>query len=237
MTSQPFRFKQFSVAHDRCTHKVGTDAVLLGSWVNTSETDRRILDVGTGSGVIALMLAQRTGEKTSIDAFDIHADDAQQARENAANSPWPDKITVHRAKAQTFASGSQYDLIVSNPPYFSKSLLPPDSKRSAARHTNDLPFEDLLKTVVRLLVPAGRFGVILPYAEANRFIDLAAVCGLYPFRRTHFRTRQHKPVERVLLEFSAEHITAVTSELTLYNGDNEWSDPYRELTRDFYIGL
>jgi len=235
MALQPFRFKQFSVAHDRCTHKVGTDAVLLGSWVNISETDRHILDVGTGSGVIALMLAQRTGERTLIDAIDIHPHDADQARENAANSPWPGKINVHLASAQNFTSENRYDLIVSNPPYFSKSLLPPDSKRSAARHTGDLSFEDLLQTVVRLLAPDGRVAVILPLAEASHFTDLAAGVSLYPFRRTNFRTRVHKPVERVLLELSMQRMVATTSDLTLYNSGDEWSDAHRELTRDFYI--
>lgn len=234
MTSQPFRFKKFTVAYDRCTHKVGTDAVLLGSWVNTAQTDN-ILDIGTGSGIIALMLGQRTGDKTSIDAIEVQPDDAEQARENVAHSPWPNKIAVHTGAAQTFFPEKRYDLIVSNPPYFSKSLLPPDSKRSVARHTGDLSFKDLLQTAVRLLSPFGRLAVILPYAEAVHFIDLAKDFALFPLRITNFRARHHKPVERVLLEFSSKQTNAVISEISLYDKADEWSDTYRALTRDFYL--
>jgi tRNA1Val (adenine37-N6)-methyltransferase len=237
MALQPFRFKQFSVEHDRCTHKVGTDAVLLGSWVNIAETDQHMLDIGTGSGVIALMLAQRSANHTHIDAIDIDEHNAEQARMNAGNSPWPEKITVHSAAAQIFSPETRYNLIVSNPPYFSKSLLPPDSKRSVARHTADLSFKDLLETVVRLLTPGGRFAVVLPYSEGMNLINLAKGHKLFPIRQTDFHARLHKPIERLLLEFSFENIPLQYSKLTLYDQGEKWSDAYQSLTRDFYLRL
>lgn len=235
MALQPFRFKQFSVAHDRSTHKVGTDAVLLGSWVTIMATDTHILDVGTGSGVIALMLAQRTKNTAHIDAVEIHDDDARQARENVARSPWPAKISIHTTAAQKFQTEKRYDVIVSNPPYFERSLLPPDQKRTTARHTLDLSFDDLLGTVTRLMKSDGRFAVILPYTEAMQFVDLTERAGLYPFRTTSFRTRIHKPVERMLIEFSRQRESATNSELTLYGDGEVWSEDYRLLTGDFYI--
>ena len=235
MALQPFQFKQFSVAHDRSTHKVGTDAVLLGSWVGVQHTDRHILDIGTGSGVIALMLAQRTTNAAHIDALEIHQHDAEQARENVAMSPWPEKISVHAVAAQHFQSEKRYDLIVSNPPYFLKSLRPADQRRTTARHTLDLSFDDLLAVVTRLIAADGRFAVILPFTEGSRFITMAAGSGFFPRRMTYFRTRMHKPIERVLIEFAQIKRSTTASELTLYREDGQWSDEYRLLTGDFYI--
>lgn len=235
MALKPFQFKQFKIAHDRSTHKVGTDAVLLGSWVNILETDKLLLDIGTGSGVIALMLAQRTKEQVHIDALDILDADVQQARYNVANSPWPQKIDVRCCRAQTYFPERQYDLIVSNPPYFEKSLLPPEQKRSTARHGEELSFPELLTCASRLMSPSGRFAVILPHAEGLRFIRLAAETTLFPSRQTAFRSRRHKPIERLLLEFCRQQGEVETSELTLYDHSNNWTDGYRLLTKDFYL--
>ena len=237
MPLKPFHFKQFIVAHDSSTHKVGTDGVLLGSWVNIHESDKLFLDIGTGSGVIALMLAQRTKSGVHIDALEIHQKDASQARCNVTNSPWPDKITVHHAAAQVFAPEKLYDLIVSNPPYFEKSLLPPDDLRSAARHTHALSFTDLLDCVSRLLSPQGKFNAILPYTEALRFKDMGESIGLFVTRHTNFRSRDHKPIERVLLEFSRTQRPVEKTELTLYAHDATWTEAYRKLTKDFYLGI
>lgn len=237
MPLKPFHFKQFIVAHDSSTHKVGTDAVLLGSWANIHESDKLFLDIGTGSGVIALMLAQRTKRGVHIDAIEIRRKDASQARRNVANSPWPEKITVHHTAAQTFVPGMHYDLIVSNPPYFEKSLLPPDHQRSAARHTHELSFTDLLECVSRLMSPQGKFSAILPYTEALRFKDMAEGIGLFVTRHTNFRSRGHKPIERVLLEFSRTQGTVQKTDLTLYADGGTWTEKYRRLTKDFYLGI
>src|SRR6266850_1577807 len=146
----PFTFKQFIVHHDRCAMKVGTDAVLLGAWAGAAGA-KTILDIGTGSGIIALMLAQRTPSYARIDAVEIEQSDFLQASENAQNSPWPEKIIVHHTSIQEYQTDSQYDLIICNPPYFINSLLPPSPFRKQARHAALLPNRDLLTAVKRLL--------------------------------------------------------------------------------------
>lgn len=237
MESKPFHFKHFSVAQDRCTHKVGTDGVLLGAWVKLTETDNHILDVGTGSGLIALMLAQRGTPGTKIDAIDIAPADIQQARENVSRSPWPERITVHHTAVQDFIPVNRYELIVSNPPYFERSLLPPDKLRTIARHTHNLPFPEFLSHASRLLAEKGRLAVILPYSEGLKVTDLAQNEDLHVVRKTEFRSRAEKPVERLLIEFSREKHEAEKSELVLYAKGNAWSQDYKRLTREFYLKI
>jgi tRNA1Val (adenine37-N6)-methyltransferase len=235
MGSQPFHFKQFKVAQNQCTHKVGTDGVLLSAWVQIKEEDRNILDMGTGSGLIALMLAQRSGPAIRIDAVEIEAQDAQQARENVQHSPWPEKISIHQVPVQQFSPARQYDLIISNPPYFLNSWLPPEKKRSQARHAQRLSFEDLLLAATRLLTKQGRLAVILPYVEALKFINLARSFHLFPIRKTNFRSRAHKPVERLLFELAYDGKQEAESELILYSEGENWSEEYKKLTREFYL--
>jgi tRNA1Val (adenine37-N6)-methyltransferase len=235
--SKPFHFKYFSVAQDRCIHKVGTDGVLLGAWVKLTGTDNRILDIGTGSGLIALMIAQRSTAGTRIDAVDIAPTDIQQAMENVSRSPWPEKISVHHTAVQDFFPPNRYDLIISNPPYFERSLLPPDNLRTLARHTQNLSFPDLLSNASRLLAEKGRLAVILPYNEGLKVIDVARNEGLHASRKTGFRSRAEKPVERLLIEFSREKHDAEKSDLVLYDKGNAWSQDYKMLTREFYLKI
>lgn len=229
-----FHFKQFSVAHDRCVHKVGTDAVLLGAWVNVGGA-RRILDAGTGSGVIALMLAQRTANDVAIDAVEIDSTDAAQATENVNASPWPEKISVHHQPIQEFQPGASYDLVVSNPPYFVNSHLPEEQRRARARHTEHLTFDLLLTTATSLMKKTSRLAVVLPPVEGEQFSTLAAAKGLYVVRRCAFRSRAHKAVERLLIEFAFQQQETVEESLTLYAEGDTWSDDYRALTADFYL--
>lgn len=231
-----FHFKQFSIAHDRCSHKIGTDGVLLGAWVDTKGS-KSILDIGTGSGVIALMLAQRTDDQTQIDAIDIEKEDTEQAVENVLQSPWPNKISVHHISVQKFSMiDNKYDLIVSNPPYFINSWQPPEHKRSQARHTQQLPFDELLRSSTRMLKEDGRLGVILPHQEALHFIELAQGNGLYAIRKLEFRSRPHKPVERLLIEFSFRKHQLISETLILHPAtSNDWSADYINLTREFYL--
>lgn len=233
-TRGDFRFKKFSVSHDASTHKVGTDGVLLGAWVNVDGVSS-ILDIGTGSGVIALMLAQRTPDHVMIEAIELQEQDAVQAEKNVQNSPWPTKVTVINTPVQQFRPEKQFDLIVSNPPFFINSWLPPDTNRSKARHSNELSFEDLLEAVTHLLSATGRFAVVLPYTEGNHFIRLAEGFGLYAHRQMTFRSRQEKPIERLLIEFSRVKGDFRTEELLLYKIKEEWTDEYRLLTKDFYL--
>jgi tRNA1Val (adenine37-N6)-methyltransferase len=233
-----FRFKQFTIIQNRSTHKVGTDGVLLGAWISIDHS-KTILDIGTGSGLIALMLAQRTLPDVIIDAVEVQHEDAEQARENASRSPWKNRISVHETMIQQFSTNVKYDLIVSNPPFFINSWLPPNQKRTTVRHSESLSFQDLLQAVIVNLSPDGRFGLILPFTEASLFISLARSGGLYLRRKCDFKTRSHKPVERILMEFSFIEQPLISDHLLLYDGfdGEEWSVGYKALTKDFYLNI
>jgi len=230
-----FHFKQFSVRHDRCTMKVGTDAVLLSSWADVNKAEN-ILDIGTGSGVIALIMAQRTADAV-IDAVEIEIQNVEQAKENVLNSPWDEKISVHNISIQEFLPTRSYDVIISNPPYFNNSQLPPDQHRHKSRHTVSLDYKSLLVAVKRMLNPNGRFNVVLPFTEGLQFITLAAKYELFCSRQYSFRTRREKPIERWLLEFSFHELAKEEGEILLYEKGLVWSDAYVRLTSDFYIKL
>lgn len=230
-----FHFKQFSVRHDRSGMKVGTDGVLLGAWTNLTNT-KHILDIGTGTGVIALMLAQRA-KQSIIDAVEIEQEAFEDATENIASSPWSDRIRVHHNPIQDFNSDTQFDLIVSNPPYFQNSFKPPGEKRGLARHTQQLTFSELLTISKKFLAPSGKLSIILPYTEGLEFITLASKHNLYCSRKWSFRTRAEKPIERWLLEFSRKSIITEEGEILLYQKGDEWTNGYKSLTRDFYLKL
>jgi len=228
-----FHFKQFSVRHDRSGMKVGTDGVLLGAWVNI-KGEKNILEVGTGSGVIALVLAQRSPINTHIVAIDPDQSSCLDALENFSVSPWKDRIALHRTRLQDFNSTHQFDLIVSNPPYFQDSQKPPDSRRELARHTESLSFTDLIEGVDRLLSPTGRLAIILPATEATHFRQLASSC-FQVIRTCQFRSRQHKPVERILFEFARQSQGEKEEELILYAEGDRWTKEYNNLTQLFYL--
>lgn len=233
-----FQFKQFEVQHDRSTMKVGTDAVLLGAWAHVANASR-ILDIGTGSGIIALMAAQRTPPLTQIDAVELEGQDAAQAADNFSASPWGERLHIHVTPIQEFTPPppSLYDVILSNPPYFINSQEPPNKRRHEARHTVTLDHAALLAAVDRLLTREGTFNVVLPYTEGLQFIALAQQRGFFCTRQYIFRTREGKPIERWLLEFSRNERATETGEILLYKEKLEWSDSYVELTRDFYLKL
>jgi tRNA1Val (adenine37-N6)-methyltransferase len=214
--------------------KVGTDAVLLGSWVEVSKA-RRILEVGTGSGVIALMLAQRTGDEVQIDALEIEKEDAAQARENVLGSPWPNKVSVFKEAFQEFNSGVQYDLIVSNPPFFTNSLLPPSPHRTRTRHSQQLTFDELISDAIPLMKATGTLAVILPFQEGNDFRQLAFKNGLHIQRQLAFYTRKDKAQERWLFEFGFTQGQPKEEKLVLYDKANLKSSNYLNLTKDFYL--
>lgn len=231
--SPVFQFKKFSVAHDRCGMKIGTDGVLLGAWVNIEST-AKILDVGTGSGVIALMLAQRTNGKAHIDAIEIALPDAQQAKENISHSPWPNQVTIHPTSLQEYQTDHRYDLIVSNPPFFHSSFSP-KRERISSRHTQSLSFEDILKFSAPLLQPEGRLAVVLPTEEGERFQELARLAGLFPIRKMRLFSKPGKPQERWLLEFSSHPSETIHEQLYIHDVAGDWGEDYRSLTKDFYL--
>ena len=235
MRGKGFTFKQFHIDHSRCAMKVGTDGTLLGAWA-TLPSDGSILDIGTGTGLIAIMAAQRSfGSK--ITAIDIDEDCVLQARENVAASPWPDHIEVIHSALQDFSPAQKFDCIISNPPYFIDSQLSPDAARSTARHTATLPFDELVSGVKRLLADDGRFSLILPPPEMERFRS-AARGELFAVRECHVWSTPTSAVRRIMAELQSEPPTElpITEKIIIEdNGRHQYSDEYRRLTRDFYL--
>lgn len=229
-----FRFKQFSVNDDRCSMKVGTDAVLLGAWCTVGGA-KRILDIGTGSGVIALMMAQRSLITTHIDAVELLPHDAVEAKANVQASPWPEKISVIQSSIQDYRPPDAYDLIVCNPPYFSKSLLPPQEDRTTVRHTETLPHHELIEAAVRLLAPSGQFSVILPTAQGAVFLRESTERRLCLRKITRFFSRAGKPQKRSLMTFQLAKNASHEDSLFLYGPDRNRSEAYVRLTQDFYL--
>ena len=223
--------------------KVGTDGVLLGAW---AESGRRILDIGTGTGVIALMMAQRFADAT-VTAIDIDAEACAQARENALKSPFANRVSVVHSSVQSFAADflekcSQndslelFDSIVSNPPFFEQSLKNPDQRKATARHTDSLPFADLFKSVSHLLSDEGVFSVIIPVEKLESFSSNAYLSGFYISQQCMIKTTLKKPAKRCLLTFKKHLPTSVErTEFYLQNDDGTRSDWYRNLTRIFYL--
>lgn len=230
---EPFRFKQFVVEHDAATMKVGTDAVLIGAWANPGNA-KRILDIGTGCGIIALMMAQRTQDDTRIDAIDISPVDAALALENFKKSPWNDKLNAACTPIQQYHSERKYQLIISNPPFFSNSSLPPNKNRTIARHTTSLPLKELAAGVSRLLDDNGIFSVILPPGEMRQLEEALKVHGLFLIREAAVRPRASATVERCMSEFGRKEISPAKEELILMADSNAWSQPYLNLVEDFY---
>lgn len=230
-----FRFKRFAVADDRCAMKVGTDGVLLGAWAE-AEGGGCVLDVGTGSGLVALMLAQRYA-KAAITALEIDAEAAAQARENVLASPFAHQIKVVTADFLHYAADVHFDAIVSNPPFFEEDLLPPDAARAHARHTAaGLNFETLVEHSAALLRQEGSLQVIIPKTAQTRFHDLCNRHNLTLMRATDVRTVARKAPKRVLLHFVKEDAAELPrrDEIVLMV-DGQRSAAYAELCRDFYL--
>ena len=213
--------------------KVGTDGVLLGAWANIGNASR-ILDIGTGSGLIALMLAQRSHGSATIDAVEIDSDAFDQAYENVAGSNWSNKIKVFNSSIQEFKPSHDYHLIVCNPPYFVNSLKPLDEKRTKARHTTDLSFHDLILSTKRLLHPEGIFCVVLPSTQSTAFIQLAAKSNLFCSKKHFVKATSSKPSQRLLIEFTNNVQTLEERELILQEADGIWTKAYLVLVSPFY---
>lgn len=238
MANPYFRFKQFTIRHDKCAMKVGTDAVLLGAWAST-EYCKSILDIGTGSGIIALMLAQRS--HAEIDAIDIDADAFTQANENVACSPFANRIKVIHNSCSKFATAEsvkRYELIVSNPPYFANSLKCSDSKRTIARHTDNLSLYELVSDACSLLSPTGRIALILPYEQLIEVEEIARQNALHISRQTDVIPIPGAQPKRLLVELSApsEGIKKQNT-LIIEETRHQYTPEYIELTKDFYLKM
>ena len=228
-----FQFKHFSIKQDSSAMKVGTDGVLLGAWSTTKENT--ILDIGTGTGLIAIMLAQRSGN-VIIDAVELEREAYKEATENIANCNWSDKITSHNCAIQDYPTEKKYDSIVSNPPFFIDSTKAPKYDRNSARHTDELSFRDLIDSVIKLLKPDGIFSLILPIVEAEQFIDLAKQKQLLLNRKCIVKPNPTKPAKRVLMEFSFYSDTIIKEELIIETDTrHQYTKEYISLTKDFYL--
>lgn len=236
--SKPFHFKKFTVDQDQCAMKIGTDGVLLGSWVPISEAVNTILDIGTGTGVIALMMAQRSDAGT-IDAIEIDDLAYEQAVENFEVSDWGDRLFCYHASFQEFFQeiDDEYDLLISNPPFYKDTYKTEDSSRDLARFEDALPFEHLFIGATRLLAENGKFGVILPYKEEEAVIEIAHKVGLYPQKITRVKGNPSSEIKRTLLLFGFEEMEVKSDELIIENGRHQYTPEYVELTRDFYLKM
>ncbi|MBR3471273.1 MAG: methyltransferase [Prevotella sp.] len=229
MSTPFFRFRKFVVRQDRCAMKVGTDGTLLGAWAHGGE---HVLDIGTGTGLIALMMAQRFPQAHVV-AIDIDAEACGQAEENIASSPFSSRVSVSCQSLQAYAENADetavFDAIVCNPPFFLHSLSSPDERRTTARHAGSLPHGELFSCVARLLSPEGEFSVIVPFDVRQSFDDEAALAGFFPSRVCGFSTSPRKPVRRYLLAYRKKPSEVEQCQLLI------GSEEYERLLGDFYL--
>ena len=233
MSNDFFKFKQFTIFHDRCGMKVGTDGVLLGAWVNV-ENVQRILDVGTGSGLISLQIAQRN-KNTKLVAIEIDKETANQALENVEASPWRNRIQIICKNFRYYDDIEKFDAIVSNPPYFIDALRSLDIKRRLARHVEELNYNLLFQHSKSLLNPRGAISIIIPSELEKLVLNTAWEYDFYLSRRTNVYTSPLKPCRRILFEFKNQQTKCEVNELYIKDEEGKYSDEYVALTHDFYL--
>lgn len=236
--SKPFQFKQFSIEQDQCAMKIGTDGVLLGAWSNIEKRPFAILDIGSGTGLIALMVAQRS-DAEMIDAIEIDGDAYEQCVENFENSPWADRLYCYHAGLDEFVEelDEKYDLIISNPPFYSEEVSSGSNARDMARQNSALPFDELLEGVSKLLEDDGVFCTIIPFKEEESFIKMASEYNLFPNKATRVKGNPTTEIKRSLLEFSFSENVMDPSELTIEEQRHQYTEEYIELTKDFYLKM
>jgi len=238
MSNKPFQFKQFTIQQDKTAMKVGTDGVLLGAWVAIESDPFSILDIGAGTGLIALMLAQKSNAEL-IDAVELNNEAYEQTVANFEESDWGDKLFCYHASLQEFAEeiDDSYDLIVSNPPFYTSTYKNLEEDRAMARHTETLTYRDLLQGVSKLLSENGSCAFIIPYLEAANFIKIAAEFRLFPNRITNVKGTETSEIKRSLLQFSFEEneieITMLVIEIERHN----YTSAYKNLVKDFYLKM
>ncbi len=234
-----FSFKQFSVEQDRTAMKIGTDGVLLGAWTPIENNPFSILDIGTGTGIIALMLAQRSSAE-QIDALEIDEEAYEQATDNFENSPWNDRLFCFHAGLDEFVEEpeDEYDLIVSNPPFYSEDYKSNDEQRDLARFQDAMPFEDLIEAAALLLSENGIFTVIIPFKEESTFLALAKEYELFPLKITRVKGTPTTEMKRSLLAFGRKETPNFPiDELIIETARHIYTPEYIALTKDFYLKM
>ena len=234
-----FSFKHFSIQQDKTAMKVGTDGVLLGAWTPINHKPNSILDIGAGTGLIALMLAQRTAAE-QIDALEIDEEAYEQATDNFENSPWSDRLFCYHAGLDEFVEEpeEEYDLIVCNPPFYTEDYKTDNEQRDLARFSDAMPFEELIEAADLLLSENGIFSVIIPYKEEEKFIAMANRSELYPIKITHVKGTPNSEIKRSLLAFSRNEIEKFSIDtLIIETARHIYTQEYIELTKDFYLKM
>jgi len=239
MSTKPFKFKQFTIRQDKCAMKIGTDAVLLGAWVRL-DSSYSVLDIGAGTGIIALQIAQRSFAET-IDALEIDADAFEQAVENFETSDWSDRLFCYHASLQEFSDeiDEEYDLIVSNPPFYTSTYKKGEleEKRAIARHSESLPYAILLNSTAKLLSKEGSCAFIIPYKEEDDFLKMALKNKLFPNRITRVKGAEKSPIKRSLLQLSFREKEIEIDELIIEISRHKYTQAYINLTQDFYLKM
>lgn len=236
--SKPFKFKQFTINQDHCAMKIGTDCVLLGAWVSLKNNPFSILDIGAGTGILALMLAQRS-QAEIIDAIEIDADSYEQCTENFENSIWNNRLFCYHASLEEFANevDDKYDLIISNPPFYKENFKSDNQQRDIARFQDAMPFEHLIESVVKLLSNQGLFSVIIPFEEKEKFIQLANSYNLFPQKITNVKGNPVSAFVRTMITFGFEKLSCMEDELIIETARHQFTDDYVTLTKDFYLKM
>ena len=235
-----FRFKRFCIDNTASALKVGTDSVLLGSLMSITGEERRLLDIGTGTGVVAIMAAQRLADAGAaypeITAIEIDAPSAEEAERNFKGCPWSHMLSARHCALQDFCSPGEFDLIFSNPPYFDESLRNPDPRESRARHTESLSYREVLAYASEKLAPQGRVAMILPAESETAVRRCAAGFDLNTSRVVRIRTTQKKPARRIVVEFTRTRSTPELQELTIQDG-TAFTEEYRRIAGAFLLYL
>jgi tRNA1Val (adenine37-N6)-methyltransferase len=240
MSQKPFQFKQFSIQQDRCAMKIGTDGVLLGAWSSLDHKPESILDIGTGTGLIALMLAQRA-EAGLIDALEIEENAYEQAVDNFERSDWGDRLFCYHAGFDEFVEEMQdeekYDLIISNPPFYTEDYKTGNENRDQARFADALPLSELIEGASLLLSKNGHFDLVIPFSEESNAIKIAESHSLFPTRITRVKGTEEAPVKRSLISFSFAKKDSKIEELILEISRHNYTEEFKELVKDFYLKL
>jgi tRNA1Val (adenine37-N6)-methyltransferase len=235
---KPFQFKQFTIHQDKTAMKIGTDGVLLGAWVKIFEDSNSILDIGTGTGLIALQMAQRSNCQL-IDALEIEPHAFEQSVLNFENSDWGDRLYSYHSSLEEYANELEetYDLIISNPPFFNNSYKELIQKRALARHTESLSFKDLLGYTSMLLSKSGTCAFIIPFMEEEYFLELAAKNNLFPMRITRVKGNIKTNFKRTLLQLSHTKSAPKIDELTIEIERHIYTQEYKNLVDEFYLKM